>query len=75
MQKSHLYKDYPVRSAHLLSVFASKTQLLNNNSDDLRDLVNNELAVFLGGLILKHMNISSLNSFEVILLDIIDNKL
>ncbi|KAG8042011.1 hypothetical protein G9C98_000002 [Cotesia typhae] len=63
-QKSNLYKDYPVRSAYLLSVFASKTQLLNNTSDDLRDLVNNELAIFLGGLILRHMNISSLNTFE-----------
>ncbi|KAH0541192.1 SET and MYND domain-containing protein 4-like [Cotesia glomerata] len=66
MQKSNLHKDYPVRSAHLLSVFASKTQLLINNGNDdlLRDLVNNQLAVFLGGLILKHMNISSLNTFE-----------
>lgn len=65
MQKTDGYKDFPVRSTYLLYVLASKTELLDNKINDINDLKGNEMATFLGALILRFMNISVLNSYEV----------
>ncbi|XP_057324272.1 SET and MYND domain-containing protein 4-like [Microplitis mediator] len=66
MQKTDGHKDFPVRSTYLLYVLASKTELLDSKINDIGDLKGNEMATFLGSLILRFMNISLLNSYEAI---------